>query len=69
MAWEPSPKPPVTLDVSPLEEMSKNERIKAESQGLFHVLDPKRPHTFGDELAAMEAGEAETIGNVALGVQ
>jgi sulfite reductase (ferredoxin) len=65
MAWEPSPKPPVTLDASPLEEMSKNERIKAESQGLFHVLDPKRPLTFGDELAAMEAGEAETIGNVA----
>ncbi len=65
MAWEPSPKPPVTLDNSPVEEMSKNERIKLESDGLFHVLDPKSPHTFGDELAAMEAGEADTIGNVA----
>jgi sulfite reductase (ferredoxin) len=65
MAWEPSPKAPVTLDNASVEEMSKNEKIKLESKGLFHVLDPKQPHTFADELSAMEAGEAETIGNVA----
>jgi sulfite reductase (ferredoxin) len=65
MAWEPSPKPAVTLDNASVEEMSKNEKIKLGSDGLFHVLDAKSPHTFGDELAAMEAGDSDTIGNVA----
>lgn len=66
MTWTPSDKPAVTLADSKLEEMSKNERIKVASQGLFFVSDGKTPpHTFADELDAMTRGEEETIGGEA----
>jgi len=66
MAWEPSPKPPATLKTAELAELSKNERIKAESQGLLLVADPKQgTHPFRDEVEALARGEAETIGNTA----
>ena len=45
--------------------MSKNERIKVESQGLFFVSDGKTIHTFADEVDALTRGEAETIGGEA----
>ena len=53
MTWTPSDKPAVTLADSKLEEMSKNERIKVASQGLFFVSDGKTTHTFADELDAL----------------
>lgn len=65
MTWTPSDKPAVTLADSKLEEMSKNERIKVASQGLFFVSDGKTTHTFADELDAMTRGEEETIGGEA----
>lgn len=65
MTWTPSEKPAVTLADSKLEEMSKNERIKVASQGLFFVSDGKSTHTFADELDAMTRGEEETIGGEA----
>jgi sulfite reductase (ferredoxin) len=65
MNWTPSDKPAVTLADSKLEEMSKNERIKVESQGLFFVSDGKTIHTFADEIGALTRGEAETIGGEA----
>ena len=65
MTWTPSDKPAVTLADSTLEEMSKNERIKVASQGLFFVSDGKTTHTFADELDALTRGEDETIGGEA----
>jgi sulfite reductase (ferredoxin) len=65
MTWTPSDKPAVTLADSPLEEMSKNERIKVASQGLFFVSDGKTTHTFADELDALTKGAEETIGGEA----
>jgi sulfite reductase (ferredoxin) len=65
MTWTPSDKPAVTLADSKLEEMSKNERIKVASQGLFFVSKGKTTHTFADELDAMTRGEEETIGGEA----
>lgn len=64
MAWQPSGKPAVTLKNSDISEMSKNERIKVESRGLFYV-DPEGGVSFGDEVAALTRGEAETISNTA----
>jgi sulfite reductase (ferredoxin) len=63
MSWIPSDKPAVTLADSPIEEMSKNERIKVESQGLFFLDGGK--HTFAAELDALSRGEIPTIGNEA----
>jgi sulfite reductase (ferredoxin) len=46
--------------------MSKNEQIKAASEGLFYVpqADGER-HTFSDEVAALDRGESRTISNEA----
>jgi sulfite reductase beta subunit-like hemoprotein len=53
----------VTLKDSALAQMSKNERIKVESKGLFYVSDGKgNVHTFRDEIDALERGEKPTIG-------
>lgn len=60
--WTPPDKPAVTLENSPLEEMSKNERIKVESQGLFFASDGKQKHAFAEEIDQLERGERETIG-------
>ncbi len=62
--WRPSGDA-VTLDNAELDAMSKNERIKVASQGLFFVADKDGTHTFLDEIRAMLRGEARTIGNEA----
>ncbi|MCG8590505.1 MAG: hypothetical protein MJE66_14540, partial [Proteobacteria bacterium] len=62
MARESAAKAPVTLKDGDLAQMSKNERIKAASQGLYFVSDGKRePHTFRDEIEALNRGETDTI--------
>lgn len=62
----PESSAPVTLKSSPLSEMSKNERIKVESKGLYFVSDGKgNVHTFRDEIDALERGEKPTIGSEA----
>jgi sulfite reductase (ferredoxin) len=61
---KPSPEP-ITLKSSELGAMSKNERIKAESRGLFFVSSRGEVHTFLDELEALGSGESPTIGNEA----
>ena len=60
--WTPPDKPAVTLESSPLEEMSKNERIKVESQGLFFASDGQAKHAFAEEIDQLTRGERETIG-------
>jgi len=63
--WTPPDKPPVTLADSELSEMSKNERIKASSRGLFFVGDGSGQHSFATEIDALSRGERDTIGNEA----
>ena len=58
---KPSP-PAVTLKDSDIAKMSKNERIKVESDGLFFLAGKDGTHTFLDEVQAMDRGETETIG-------
>lgn len=59
-------RPAVTLENASLEEMSKNERIKVESKGLYYVSDGKGGlHTFRDEIDALERAERPTIGGEA----
>ncbi|HSJ98469.1 MAG TPA: NADPH-dependent assimilatory sulfite reductase hemoprotein subunit [Myxococcota bacterium] len=60
--WTPPDKPAVTLENAPLEAMSKNERIKVESQGLFFASDGKSRHAFAEEVDQLTRGERETIG-------
>jgi sulfite reductase (ferredoxin) len=65
MDWTPPDKPAKTLDSDPAE-LSKNERIKAASQGLFLVSDGKGSgHPFAEELDALTRGERDTIGGEA----
>jgi len=64
MDWMPSAKPSVTLKNSGLDEMSKNERLKVVSRGLF-VVDPDGGITFRDELDVLTRGEAQTLSNTA----
>jgi sulfite reductase (ferredoxin) len=46
--------------------MSKNERIKVESRGLFYVSEAgEARHAFADEVEALARGETPTLGNVA----
>ena len=63
MTWTPSDKPAVTLADSPIEEMSKNERIKVASQGLFYLAGGAG--TFAGQLDQLSRGEIETIDNEA----
>jgi hypothetical protein len=59
------PAPPVrSLKTASLDQLSKNERLKAESEGLFWVAGAEK-HSFRSEIDAMARGEAETIGNEA----
>jgi sulfite reductase (ferredoxin) len=59
-------KPPATLVTSALAELSKNERIKAASRGLFFVSSGGGPaHPFAAELDALSRGEAPTLSNEA----
>ena len=55
------PKPTISLKTADVAQMSKNERLKTGSEGLFWVAG-RDPHSFGDELDAMTRGEKETIG-------
>ncbi len=61
---ESEPPVAVTLLNSDPSQMSKVERLKAESEGLFFVAG-KEAHPFSAELDAMSAGEAQTISNEA----
>lgn len=56
-----TPSEPVTLESSDLSSMSKVEKLKANSDGLFWVASREK-HSFASELDAMSAGEAQTIG-------
>jgi sulfite reductase (ferredoxin) len=56
-----TPDRPVTLRDSSVSEMSKVEKLKSESAGLFWVAGKER-HSFASEIDAMTRGEAETIG-------
>ena len=59
------PAPPVrSLETATVDQLSKNEHLKVESEGLFWVAGPEK-HTFRSEIDAMARGEAETIGNEA----
>jgi sulfite reductase (ferredoxin) len=56
------PREAVTLLSADLSKMSKNERIKVESKGLFYVSDGKgEVHTFVDEVKLLSAGSEPTI--------
>jgi sulfite reductase (ferredoxin) len=60
-------KPPteaITLLNSDLSQMSKVEKLKVESKGLFYVAGSEK-HSFASEIDAMTAGTAETISNEA----
>lgn len=65
MARESHVARPVTLNESDLSQMSKNERIKVESKGLFYVSDAKGTHAFADEVRALESGEQSAISSTA----
>jgi len=52
---------PVSLRSGDLAAMSKNERLKVESEGLYWVATPGDRHGFGDEVQALERGERETL--------
>jgi sulfite reductase beta subunit-like hemoprotein len=57
---------PVTLSNATAAHMSKVERLKHASEGLFYVHTPDGArHTFGSEIEALSAHEAETIGEQA----
>jgi sulfite reductase (ferredoxin) len=57
-----SPQIPVTLENSDLSQMSKVERLKVESAGLFYVAGREKV-PFAQELDALTAGTAETLSN------
>src|SRR5258706_15140430 len=54
--------PPATLLDSDLSEMSKNETLKVESQGLFWVAG-KTKHSFRSEIEDLTAGGAPPLSN------
>ncbi len=56
---------PVSLLSGDLAAMSKNERLKAESEGLFYVASPGDRHSFRSEVEELEKGERETLSNQA----
>ncbi len=60
MPKDASPPKAVTLVDSSLDEMSKNERLKVESEGLFWVAG-KQKHSFRSEIDDLSAGRAETL--------
>lgn len=65
MAPEKPVREAVTLKSSDLSRMSKNERIKVESKGLFYVSDGKDVHPFLDEIKLLTAGTEPTISGTA----
>ncbi|MDJ0864837.1 MAG: hypothetical protein QNK03_01935 [Myxococcota bacterium] len=66
MDWTPPDKPVVSLADGDPAQMSKNERLKAASQGLFFVgTKPGEVHTFAEEIDALTRGDEPTIGGEA----
>ncbi len=65
MGGHQSDKPAISLKSSELSEMSRNERIKVASQGLFFVAEGEEPHAFAEEIDRLTRGEAPSLGNVA----
>jgi sulfite reductase (ferredoxin) len=62
MASEKPPAPVVNLADGDLAQVSKNERIKNASEGLFYVQPAKGArHAFADEISALDRGESQTI--------
>ena len=62
MASEKPPAAVVNLADGDLAQVSKNERIKNASEGLFYVQPAKGVrHTFADEISALDRGESQTI--------
>jgi sulfite reductase (ferredoxin) len=62
MAAQKPATPVVNLASGDLASMSKNERIKSASEGLFYVQPAKgERHTFADELDALDREESSTI--------
>jgi sulfite reductase (ferredoxin) len=55
------PTEPISLSTSDLSKMSKVDKLKAASEGLFWVAGRER-HSFASEIDAMTRGEAQTIG-------
>ena len=64
MATDSPPAKPATLLDSDLSEMSKNETLKVESQGLFWVAG-KTKHSFRSEIQDLTEGRAPTLSNEA----
>ncbi|HTO55001.1 MAG TPA: hypothetical protein VMR50_16580 [Myxococcota bacterium] len=62
MPEDTPPDEPITLATSELSEMSKNETLKIESQGLFWVAG-KTKHSFRSEIEDLTAGRAPTLTN------
>jgi sulfite reductase (ferredoxin) len=62
MPKDTPPAKPVTLLDSELSEMSKNEALKVESQGLFWVAG-KAKHSFRSEIEDLTTGRAPTLSN------
>ncbi len=60
MPKDASPPKVVSLADSTLDEMSKNEQLKLESEGLFWVAG-KTKHSFRSEIDDLSAGRAETL--------
>jgi sulfite reductase (ferredoxin) len=66
MASDKPAAPAVKLDCGDPARMSKNERIKSASDGLFYVQPASgERHTFIDELGALDRGESQKISNEA----
>jgi sulfite reductase (ferredoxin) len=65
MAEERALPVPVSLASGELAAMSKNERLKVESEGLYWVASPGNRHAFRDEVDALEQGERPTLSSEA----
>ncbi len=61
---KPTPQEPVTLLSAEPSEMSKVEKLKRASQGLFWVASRER-HSFAEEVDALGRGDAKTLSNEA----
>jgi sulfite reductase (ferredoxin) len=56
---------PVTLESAGVDEMSRQERIKQQSQGLFFVAGKDERHALTHEVDALERGERATVSSEA----
>ncbi len=66
MASEKPAAPVVNLASGDPAQMSKNERIKTASEGLFYVQPAKgERHPYADEIDALDRGESRTVSSEA----